>query len=107
MADECAARWDRRWRWWVASLTTLIALGPEHVVPGHTRPLLGATNARDALRAYRDGIASVFDQTLEGMRKGERPDELVAHVKLPPSSRTASWPWTAPMSTRSVSKRRP
>ena len=28
-------------------------------------------------------IQSVYDQTLEGMRKGERPDELVAHVKLP------------------------
>ena len=26
----------------------------------------------------------MFDQTLEGMRKGERPDELVANVKLPP-----------------------
>jgi uncharacterized sulfatase len=69
---------------WVGSLTRLIGLGAEHVVPGHTRPVLGATNARDALTAYRDGIKSVFDQTLEGMRKGERPDELVAHVKLPP-----------------------
>ena len=69
---------------WVGSLTGLIALGAGHVVPGHTRPILGATSARDALTAYRDGIKSVFDQTLEGMRKGERPDELVANVKLPP-----------------------
>jgi alkyl sulfatase BDS1-like metallo-beta-lactamase superfamily hydrolase len=69
---------------WVGSLTRLIGLGAEHVVPGHTRPVLGATKAGDALTAYRDGIKSVFDQTLEGMRKGERPDELVAHVKLPP-----------------------
>ena len=69
---------------WVGSLTNLIALGAEHVVPGHTRPVLGATNARDALTAYRDGIRSVYDQTIEGMKKGERPDELVAHVKLPP-----------------------
>jgi len=69
---------------WVGSLTKLIALGAEHVVPGHMRPVVGATNARDALAAYRDGIKSVYDQTLEGMKKGERPDELVAHVKLPP-----------------------
>lgn len=68
---------------WVASLTTLIALGPEHVVPGHTRPISGEANAREALTAYRDGIKSVFDQTLEGMKRGERPDELVAHVHLP------------------------
>jgi uncharacterized sulfatase len=69
---------------WVSSLTTLIGLNPEYVVPGHTRPVLGATNARDALAAYRDGIRSVYDQTVEGMKKGERPDELVAHVRLPP-----------------------
>ena len=69
---------------WVNSLTTLIALGPEHVVPGHTRPVSGSVNAREALTSYRDGIKSVYDQTIEGMKKGERPDELVAHVKLPP-----------------------
>ena len=69
---------------WLASLTTLIALGAEHVVPGHTRPVSGEANVRAALTAYRDGIRSVFDQTLEGMMKGERPDELVAHVRLPP-----------------------
>jgi alkyl sulfatase BDS1-like metallo-beta-lactamase superfamily hydrolase len=69
---------------WAASLTKVIALGAEHVVPGHTRPVSGESKAREALTAYRDGIKSVYDQTLEGMKKGERPDELVAHVKLPP-----------------------
>lgn len=69
---------------WLASLTTLIAVGAEHVVPGHTRPVSGEANVRAALTAYRDGIRSIFDQTLEGMMRGERPDELVAHVRLPP-----------------------
>ena len=70
---------------WVASLDRVIALQPEHVVPSHTRPVLGASAARAALTAYRDGIESIFEQTVEGIRKGERPDELVAHVKLPPA----------------------
>ena len=69
---------------WIASLETMLALGAEHLVPGHTRPITGAANVRAALTAYRDGIQSVLDQTLAGMRKGERPDELVQHVKLPP-----------------------
>jgi alkyl sulfatase BDS1-like metallo-beta-lactamase superfamily hydrolase len=68
---------------WIASLETMLALGAEHLVPGHTRPLTGTANVRDALTAYRDGIQSVLDQTLAGMQKGERPDELVQHVKLP------------------------
>ena len=69
---------------WIASLEKMIELGPEHVVPSHTRPVLGGTAARAALTAYRDGIKSILDQTMQGMKQGERPDELVQHVKLPP-----------------------
>src|SRR5215475_13399341 len=69
---------------WIGSLEKMIELKPDHVVPSHTRPVLGGAAARPALAAYRDGIQSILDQTLQGMRQGERPDELVQHVKLPP-----------------------
>jgi len=69
---------------WIASLEKMIALGPESVVPSHTRPVVGGAAARTALTAYRDGIASILGQTLQSMKLGERPDELVQHVKLPP-----------------------
>ena len=70
---------------WIASLGLMIDIGASYLVPGHTRPVLGSANVRTALTAYRDGIKSLVDQTLEGMKKGERPDELVQHVKLPPA----------------------
>jgi alkyl sulfatase BDS1-like metallo-beta-lactamase superfamily hydrolase len=70
---------------WIASLGVMIDLGAEHLVPGHTRPVLGSANVRAALTTYRDGIKSILDQTLDGMKKGERPDELVQHVVLPPA----------------------
>jgi len=70
---------------WIASLEKMIALGPESVVPSHTRPVLGGAAARAALTAYRDGIKSILDQTIQGIRQGERPDELVQHVKLSPA----------------------
>src|SRR6266850_865274 len=69
---------------WIASLETMLALNAEHLVPGHTRPISGAANVRAALTTYRDGIKSILDQTIEGIRRGEQPDELVQHVKLPP-----------------------
>lgn len=69
---------------WIASLETMLALNAEHLVPGHTRPLSGAAHVRAALTAYRDGLQSILDQTIEGIGRGERPDELVQHVKLPP-----------------------
>jgi alkyl sulfatase BDS1-like metallo-beta-lactamase superfamily hydrolase len=69
---------------WIASLEKMIALGPQSVVPSHTRPVIGGAAARAALTAYRDGIKSILEQTIQGMKQGERPDELVQHVKLPP-----------------------
>jgi alkyl sulfatase BDS1-like metallo-beta-lactamase superfamily hydrolase len=70
---------------WIASLGLMIDLGADYLVPGHTRPVLGSANVRAALTAYRDGIKSIVDQTLAGMKKGERPDELVQDVALPPA----------------------
>jgi len=70
---------------WIASLEKMIRLEPEDVVPSHTRPVQGGSAARAALTAYRDGIKSILDQTIQGMKNGERPDELVQHVKLPPA----------------------
>src|SRR5262245_24709453 len=69
---------------WIASLEKMSDLGAESLVPGHMRPVMGGANVRAALTAYRDGIKSILDQTIEGIRRGERPDELVQHVKLPP-----------------------
>ena len=69
---------------WIASLDTLIALNADYLVQGHMRPVLGRHEVRYALTAYRDGIKSVLDQTLEGIRQGKTPDELVERVKLPP-----------------------
>src|SRR5215472_3755700 len=69
---------------WIASLEKMIELEPEDVVPSHTRPVLGGAAARAALTAYRDGIKSILDQTIQGMKQGERADELVQHVRLPP-----------------------
>lgn len=69
---------------WIASLERMIALDADFLVQGHMRPILGMKNVREALTVYRDGIESVLDQTLEGIRQGKTPDELVQQVKLPP-----------------------
>lgn len=70
---------------WITSLDKMIALNPHYVVPGHMGPLMGEAASKDALTAYRDGIKTVFDQTMDGIRKGKTPDEMVQNVKLPPN----------------------
>ncbi|MBN3217860.1 alkyl/aryl-sulfatase [Pectobacterium polaris] len=69
---------------WIASLDKIIALNAEHLIPGHMQPVSGAADVKAALTAYRDGIKSVWDQTMVGIAKGMTPDELVQTVKLPP-----------------------
>ncbi len=70
---------------WIASLDTMIGLDAEHLVQGHMRPISGRAAVREALSAYRDGLRSVLEQTLDGIRRGRTPDELVQEVRLPPA----------------------
>jgi len=69
---------------WFKSIDVLRSLGAEHMVPGHGRPVSGATGVEEVLRMYRDGIQFVHDQTLRYMNRGLTPDELVHQIKLPP-----------------------
>jgi alkyl sulfatase BDS1-like metallo-beta-lactamase superfamily hydrolase len=68
---------------WVESLDQMLAEEPEHLVPSHTRPISGREQVREALTGYRDGIASVLQQTLDCMSRGMTPDQIIAEVKLP------------------------
>lgn len=68
---------------WIASLEKLLDLDAAYLIPGHMTPLMTAGEVKAALTDYRDGIKSVYDQTLKGIRQGKTPDELVQQVKLP------------------------
>ncbi|SPA03025.1 Alkyl sulfatase beta-lactamase family hydrolase protein [Cupriavidus taiwanensis] len=70
---------------WIASLRKMATLQAEYLVPGHMRPVVGADNVSKALTDYREGIRSVYDQTITGIKEGFAPDDLVQRVKLPPS----------------------
>ena len=71
-------------RAWIDSLSRMILERPSALVGGHTRPVIGADKAVEVLTHYRDGIASIFEQTIAGMNRGLTPDQLVETVKLPP-----------------------
>ena len=69
---------------WAVSLDATRALGADHLVPSHTRPISGREDIEDVLTVYADGIRFVHDQTVRGMNMGLDPDELVEFVQLPP-----------------------
>lgn len=68
---------------WADSIDQMLKERPAHLVGGHTRPISGEATVREVLSNYRDGIRSIFDQTIAGMNQGLTPDQLVEVVKLP------------------------
>ncbi|TXS92897.1 MBL fold metallo-hydrolase [Parahaliea maris] len=76
---------------WANSLDRIRALGAEHLVPSHGRPLQGEGQIATLLTDYSDTINFVHDQTLRYMNHGLTPDEIVAKVQLP--AHLASNPW--------------
>lgn len=70
-------------RQWIHTLGMMLAENPHHVVPGHTRPLVGKERATEVLTHYRDAVRHVFEETIKGINEGKTPDELAAQVRLP------------------------
>ncbi len=66
---------------WIASIDSMRAENPLHLVGGHTTPMLG--NAVEVLTNYRDAMRWVHDRTIEGARQYMTPDELVEYAALP------------------------
>ncbi|WP_204104753.1 MULTISPECIES: alkyl/aryl-sulfatase [Spirulina sp. CCY15215] len=87
---------------WVHSLDKIIGEAPEYLISGHSLPITGEEKIKRIITDYRDGIDSIFEQTLTGMGRGLTPEELVAVVKLPPELATKPYlqenygniPWT-------------
>ena len=68
---------------WVDSLGMMLTYDAEYLLPGHTRPIVGAESVREVLGNYRAAIETVLVQTLDCLNKGFSLDEAVAAVKLP------------------------
>ena len=68
---------------WVSSLDKMRQRKPKFLVPSHTRPVVGAEEVENTLRAYRDAIQFVHDQTVRYMNRGLTPDQIVERVQLP------------------------
>ncbi|MBT8079533.1 MAG: MBL fold metallo-hydrolase [Gammaproteobacteria bacterium] len=69
---------------WYKSIDVLRSYQADHLVPSHGQPVSGKENVETVLRATRDGIQFIHDQTVRFMNQGLTPDELAEVVKLPP-----------------------
>ncbi len=68
---------------WVDSLGKMLEFDTEFLLPGHTRPIIGAEKVRETLTGYRAAIESILTQTLSCIDNGFGLDETLDAVKLP------------------------
>lgn len=69
---------------YVSSLNTVLALGPDLVLPSHGAPLRGRDDITRQLTRYRDAIQFVHDATVKGMNDGQDVFTLMRQVTLTP-----------------------
>ena len=68
---------------WADTLDLLLSFDAEILAPGHTMPVIHATNVKEALSDYRDAINFIVSETVAGMNQQLGPDELAHSVVLP------------------------
>ncbi|MCC6227170.1 MAG: MBL fold metallo-hydrolase [Microthrixaceae bacterium] len=80
---------------WAAALRSMVALGPELLLPGHGLPIAGRDRIATVLAETAELLESLVDQTLELMNAGARLDEIVHAVTAPPH--LLDRPWLQPV----------
>jgi alkyl sulfatase BDS1-like metallo-beta-lactamase superfamily hydrolase len=78
-------------RWaleYVESLDRVLSWEPEILAPSHGDPIFGRDAVQERVRAYRDAIQYVHDETVRGINAGKDVHTLMREVRLPPHLQT-------------------
>ena len=69
---------------WAQALRQMAALKPLRLLPMHGPALQAEAEIQDKLQAHAAVLESIVEQTLRGLNAGQRTDEVVDSVVLPP-----------------------
>lgn len=67
------------------AIDKLRALNPEYLLGCHGEPVIGKKQVQKLSTTYRDALAFIFQQTIQGINLGLAPDEIARRVHLPPA----------------------
>lgn len=69
---------------WAQALRQMAALKPLRVLPMHGPALVAEAEIQEKLQAHAAVLESIVEQTLRGLNTGQRTDEVIDSVRLPP-----------------------
>ena len=76
---------------WIDTLNEILSYPADVLLPGHTKPLIGAALIQEQVGAFRDAVEFVLLQTLECMNQGMTLNETVDAVQLPSKYQNADY----------------
>jgi alkyl sulfatase BDS1-like metallo-beta-lactamase superfamily hydrolase len=68
---------------YIESLGLILDLAPDRLLTGHFDPVEGAERIASEVTAMREGMASVHDQTVDGMNAGTDVHTLMQQIRTP------------------------
>lgn len=68
---------------WIEGLDKIRQIRPKYLIPEHGSPITIREESYELLTYYRDAIAFVYSQTVRGINKGMKPDEIAENLTLP------------------------
>ncbi|MCM3767728.1 alkyl sulfatase dimerization domain-containing protein [Neobacillus niacini] len=68
---------------WMNGIDNIRRINPTYLVPEHGEVMITKEDSYELATAYRDSIAFIYSQTIRGINKGLKPDEIAESVKLP------------------------
>jgi alkyl sulfatase BDS1-like metallo-beta-lactamase superfamily hydrolase len=68
---------------WLKGIDNIRRINPQYLIPEHGDVMLTRGESYELATCYRDAIAFIYCQTIRGINKGLKPDEIADSIKLP------------------------
>ncbi|MFF5814692.1 alkyl sulfatase dimerization domain-containing protein [Peribacillus butanolivorans] len=68
---------------WINGIDIIRSKNPQYLIPSHGAPTITREKSFELATNYRDGIAFVYSQTIRGINKGLKPDDIAESIELP------------------------
>lgn len=68
---------------WLEGIDKIRKINPQYVIPEHGNPTTDRKLSYEYATVYRDVLAFIYSQTVRGINRGLKPDEIAENVRLP------------------------
>jgi alkyl sulfatase BDS1-like metallo-beta-lactamase superfamily hydrolase len=87
---------------YIRNADRVLKLGAEMLVTGHGEPIRGAENVATSVRKLRDAVQYIHDETARRMNAGQKLEQMMREITLPPELQLHEWYGTVPWTVKTL-----